>query len=128
MTEGDADYGTVFVNDPLAGEGAGKEVPLAVFESAWAGSNHSMIVTDKPARSGLAYDVAEDESGTGTAVEEDAAVPGEDRIAVEPLLLPSESEPVVIAEPGLCGPCKGIILLPLTLSTEAWERAPLTRP
>jgi hypothetical protein len=42
----DAQDGVVFLNDPGIPGGEAEQVPLSVFESAWADSGHQMVVTD----------------------------------------------------------------------------------
>ena len=104
----DAVNGIVYMNDPYLPDGAGRAVPYAVFESAWADSGYTMIVTNY---------VAPDTAATNASFGGDA----------------DESSPVIEADAALDGDgfeldldlSSTCAILPITFSSRAWLGAPV---
>jgi hypothetical protein len=99
----DVERGVVILSDPGHPEGNMEEVPIEVFEDAWADSNFAMIVCDQPAPDVLAADL----SSAG------ASAAGSDQASVRPSALNDPAVELGIQDPS------GWALLPVVLLRSA---------
>ncbi|CAN5734956.1 hypothetical protein BH20ACT4_BH20ACT4_04070 [soil metagenome] len=112
----DQSDGVVYMNDPGQPDGAARMVPLDTFVDAWEDGGNTMIVTDTAPATNDA-EVATD----AWAIEIVDPVDPATAEPIGPMVQPDEASAV------LCGPaCTGVVILPMTMSGEAFARAAVT--